>query len=454
MIRIKHSLFLGLTAALIACGGDDEEAKEEGCSVEKQTGCDAGKVCEEVVNGTPACFAPVSVQGRVFDSSTNAAIEGAHVVARDANDAAVSEVAETDASGNYSLRVPTPRNAEGVPQTKDVTLRADAAGYVTYPTAPRVALPLDLSKAVSDVLKTPATDIGLLPMPNSTGLGSVSGKVLGDNPGGTLVVVSGSAGSATGVADKNGAYTVFNVAAGDHQVRGYKALTNLAAVTASVSAGQQTTGVDLAVAGAANAVVSGKISLANPGDGTATSVILVVSDTFVESAARGEAPPGLRVTNISGDFSISGVPNGTYKVLAAFENDFLVRDPDVSIGGTDIVEITVAGASVAIPENFKVTGALDVVSPDAEQEVTGTPTFAWKDDRSEKSYVVQLFDAYGNEVWKTTIEGQSGDKDVTVSYDGTALTAGQIYQFRATSLDIEGVPISRTEDLRGVFRYR
>lgn len=104
-------------------------------------------------------------------------------------------------------------------------------------------------------------------------------------------------------------------------------------------------------------------------------MILVVEDTFVENVARGEAPPGLRVGDISGSFSMEGVPDGKYVVLAAFENDGLVRDPDVSIGGTSLARISVAGSDLTVSESFKVTGALDVVSLDGEQLVSATPSF-------------------------------------------------------------------------------
>jgi len=43
--------------------------------------------------------------------------------------------------------------------------------------------------------------------------------------------------------------------------------------------------------------------------------------------------------------------------------------------------------------------------------------------------------------------------DVTVAYGGPALTSGGYYQCRATSIKA-GVPISRTEDLLGVFVAR
>ena len=125
------------------------------------------------------------------------------------------------------------------------------------------------------------------------------------------------------------------------------------------------------------------------------------------------------------------------------------------IGGTEIVHITVAGSDTVAGEGFKVTGALAVLSPGANdiESVSGTPTFTWEDDSSEDSYDVQVFDAYGNEVWSTTgVLDQGGNKPATVDYGGPALESGMIYQFRATSIK-DGVPISSTEDLKGVFMY-
>ena len=444
------SLVLGASLC-IACGGDDDEAEDKGCSLEAQSGCEAGQVCEEVQGGEPACFAPVAVEGRVFDQTTESGVEGARVVARDANDAAVSAVAVSDAMGAYELNVPVPRNADGTPLRTEYTLRADAAGYVTYPTAPRVAIPVDVSTPVDGVVQSTATDIGLIPLADTLDLGTISGKVLIDEPRGTLVVAGGS----TGIADRDGDYTVFNVPAGEQLVTGFKQGVNLTSETASVAAGAIAGGVDLELDAAATAVVSGQIQMVNPGMGDATSVILVVEDTFVANSARGESPPGLRAVNVAGAFTVEGVPAGRYVVLAAFENDFMVRDPDTTIGGTDIVHIEVANADFAIPEGFKVTGALDIISPDAEMEVSGTPTFMWVDDSSEKSYDLIVFDAFGNEVWSQTgLPSVSGGGEVSVAYGGMPLTSGHIYQFRATSVAGDGVPISRTEDLRGVFLYR
>lgn len=449
----RKTVLLVLPLWLFGCGSDDDDEPEEdpACVVAAQTGCEADQVCEEVAGGKTGCFAPVSIGGKVFDTQTSAAIEGAHVVARDVNDAAVSGVAITDADGSYALRVPAPRDADGKPVTSNYTLRADAAGYLTFPKAPRVALPLDLSKATGEPLelRSTATDIGLIPLPDTTGLGAISGTVLSEHPGGTLVVAGGE----TATADTGGGYTVFNVPAGSVEVRGYSSGLNLAPVTAEVKATETTTGVDLEVVGEATATVNGTVQIVNPGDGNQTSVILVVEDTFVENAARGEAPPGLRAANVGGAWSIANVPDGKYVVLAAFENDFLVRDPDTSIGGTDIQHITVSGGNVDVP-GFKITGALDVIGPDAEAEVTGTPTFQWEDDSSEDDYTVQVFDALGNLTWEQAgVVGPNGNNPAELVYAGPALVAGMYYQFRATSIK-DGTPISRTEDLRGVFVFR
>jgi hypothetical protein len=190
---------------------------------------------------------------------------------------------------------------------------------------------------------------------------------------------------------------------------------------------------------------------------------LAVESTFQENVARGEVPPGLRAGGVDGAFTIDGVPNGRYVVLAAFENDELVRDPDESIGGTQIVHIEVpapaSGSNIALPEGFKVTEALAVVQPGAEGPEavsTGTPTLEWRDDSSEDGYTVTVYDVFGEEIWTEDIDGVSGSSTVTDTYAGPALEEGMYYQFRVTSYrDTKDgrTSISTTEDLRGVFFF-
>lgn len=450
-----RAMAIGMLCALAAAGcGEGDEDEVQGCSVAAQTGCAASQVCEEVVGAEPACFDPVTVTGRVYNSLDNQPIAGARVLARDANDAVISRVAITREDGTYELIVPARRDANGVPVKADITLRADALAYETFPKAPRVALPIDLATAAGTppTITSAATEIALLPLADGASLGTISGVVRADKPGGTLLV----AGGATGAADLDGSYTIFNVAPGEVTVKGYAAGLALDTATATVSAGKETTGVDLHEIGAATAVVSGKVEIVNAPGGSATSVILVVGDTFDEATARGESPRGLRQGNVTGEFSIAGVPDGEYVILAAFENDALVRDPDTSIGGTDIVRITVSGRDLPVQESFKVTEALVVVSPGAStlDEVTGTPTFVFRDDSSEDRYEVTLFDALGTKVWeKLDVPRVTGRENVSVEYDGPALIPGMIYQFRAVSMKGE-TPISQTEDLKGVFIHR
>lgn len=457
-----RSLRLGLLGIVIAvsaaCGDDEDNNPEKLCEIDTEVGCVNGEVCEEVDGGDPACFAPVFVDGRVFDLVTTQGISDARVVARDENNAAISPVAKTDVNGAYRLNVPAKRDAQGNPLSRTFTLRADAAGYQGFPKPPRVALPLDLRSAADapgakeKVLKSQLSDIGLVALPDASALGTVSGSVETEVPGGTLVVVGG----ATGVADRDGTFVVFNVPAGSQTVAGYKQGINLSTSPATVTAGQETIGVVLSETGKATATFSGSVQIVNASGGSSTSVILVLEDTFDPTLVRGEAPPGLRAGNVSGAFSIAGVPDGKYAVLAAFENDGLVRDPDTSIGGTEVVHITVAGGNVTAGEGFKVTGALAVVSPGADdiEPVSGTPTFRWEDDSSEDEYRVTVYDALGTLVWETTGDfDPGGNAPAEVAYGGPPLTAGMIYQFRATSIKA-GTPISSTEDLKGVFVFQ
>jgi hypothetical protein len=200
-------------------------------------------------------------------------------------------------------------------------------------------------------------------------------------------------------------------------------------------------------------------------------VVLVVESTFNDTFVRGEVPRGLRAPlsgepSITGEFSIEGVPEGSYVVLAGFENDDLVRDPDPNIAGTQIVTVDMPtpGDTVSL-DSFKITEALNVVSPGREdpEEVTEAPTLTWADDSSEDFYTVVVYNAYGELVWCLSdqmmgcdggnVDRVTGADNVEVQYDGP-LEPGMYYQFRATSWRQSGGnpgPISQTEDLRGVF---
>lgn len=446
-----------LVLAATACGGDDGT-----CDAVANTGCDDGLVCEVVTGGSPTCFAPMLVRGDVFDLTDDGAIESARVVALDVNGSPVSSVAVTAVDGSYELRIPTERNADGVPVGANLTLRADAAGYQSFPSGIRQPIPIDTNTASRDgeryVVDSALTSVGLLPI-TAPGTGSLSGRVeVAPASNGILVVAEtgntpGSGYSA--IADTDGNYKIFNLPAGDYTVRAYALGANYTPATITLAeAASQRVDLSLSETGASN--VSGTVNLVE--GAPPTSVILVVASTFDDLLARGETPPGLRapapgiVPNIENAWTISGVPEGRYVALAAFENDGAVRDQSGG-GNTALVFIdVVAGQNLDIVDGFKVTEAISLVSPGATtpEPVTTAPTLTWDRDSSAKDYHVQVFDALGN----VAMDAHTRDGAiVSLPYTGP-LVPGMYYQLRVTSFDdANPTPnaIAKTEDLRGVF---
>ena len=468
MIERLLRVAVALPAALVfGCGGDDES-----CDPVAQEGCPYGFVCEAVDGAEePACFMPLVVTGDVFDLADDAVVPGARIVGLDANSSPVSSVAVTDEIGHYELQIPTRRMADGTPVGDDISLRADAAGYQTFPGGVRQALPIDTATAVRDgddgpwlIPESALTDIGLIALPADAGTAASRGTVqVPDDRIGTLVVAEGSDGTGySAIADRDGDYHIFNLPADDYVVQGYARYVNYDPAEVSLADGDEVY-VDLSINDMAASTLNGNVTFANPGDGDQTSVILVVASTFDPVLNRGQTPPGLRAPDpglapdVRGAFSIEGVPEGSYYVLAGFENDNFVRDPDPCIAGTDLVAAEIGGATtVSMEDAFKITGSLDVYRPGAEgaELVAGSPTFEWVDDSSEEAYDVLVVDSFGEVVWETRIDGVSGG-DVSLAYDGPALAPAMYYQWRVTSVRRVGeeleCKISTTEDLKGVF---
>ncbi|NUO48348.1 MAG: carboxypeptidase regulatory-like domain-containing protein [Polyangiaceae bacterium] len=431
--------------------------------------CSGQNVCAELKSGGHACYPPVLAHGRVFDAVTNAGIANAQVLGLNDQGSAITDIAVSAADGTYDLDLPVARNDDGSPVVITFSLRASAQDYQPFPSGLRTSLPIQTSGAVKQekayVLQLPLTDISLVPLPGAEkGLPSISGTVVaGEASAGVLVVAEAGGKGLTAVSSKTGAYTIFNVPPATYTVSGYAAGVALTPAPATVLS-SPLTGIDLAQATATLGSVSGSVQIVNAPGGAQTSVVLVVESTFDDTFVRGEVPRGLRsplsgAPNVSGAFSIANVPPGKYVVLAGFENDGLVRDPDPNISGTQIahVEMPNPGQPIDVESSFKVTEALAVVSPGAEgpEGVSGTPTFVWQDDSSEDFYSVVVYDAYGNLTWENQmVPSQSGGDNVSVPYGGPALTTGMYYQFRATAWRSPGGnagPISQTEDLRGVF---
>ncbi len=457
-----------LTLAVIAAGCNCGGAV---CKLADPGTCPSDQICE-MVRGKeqPSCFLPVLVNGRVLDLGTQAGIGKAQVTALDENGSPAGLLATSESDGKYSLRIPSERTDEkGTPAPRKISLRASAQNYQPFPSGLRIALPIDTGTATREadgrpwIVSGAQTDVGLLALADSDkGRPSISGTVeVSAGMRGVLVVAEANNAGTSAIADVNGKFVLFNVAPGTYQVQAYTRGQNYTAVSATVEAGKDTTGIEIKKSTAPLATLSGSVAIV-AGTGK-TSVVMVVESTFNAGLARGEVPPGLRAPNpgtlpdVSGAFSIDGVPDGKYIVLAAFENDGLVRDPDPNIAGTQIQKVTVAGGQATPSPSFKVTTAIVAVSPgaaDSVDEIAAPIEFVWQPYASAKSYGLIVLDAFGNTVWDAgTVTAVTG-QNVKVTYGGTALTAGSVVQWRAIARGQQNNPISQTEDLRGVFKAK
>jgi hypothetical protein len=460
--------------ACVADVGDSSGECVPSCDPSSIDACEATDVCEAIMGGGFACSEPARLEGTIFDSATGAPLEGAHVLAAADTGIVVTPVAISDAAGDYALDVPVLRDAYGDPAEGTLTLRVSVDDYQPYPAGIRPAIPIDAASAVYDdvsgewVLMNTSTDVALIELDLAEqGRPSISGRVTGEGAGGTLVVAEcGAPPCPFGYADVDGAYVIHNVPDGLYEVRGFIAGIQLTTAMETV-AGSNLVDIDLATSTDPLASVSGAVTIVNAPGGSRTTVVLVPASTFDQittTYVRGEVAPGLRAPepgiepNVSGAYTIEGVPEGTYKVLAAFENDQLIRDPDPGIAGTQIVEITVPdptdGVDITVDSSFKITESLAILSPGATGPEEIDPMLAvdlvFESDSSTPEYEVTVYDAFGIEAWNVTIPDSAGSGPETVEYMGP-LDAGMYYQFRAVSLSNASDPRSTTEDLLGVF---
>ncbi len=489
-----------LAAALLltACGSSSPAPS---CDVAAQTGCASGLACEPVTGGAPGCFDPVVVNGRVHDLATAVGLGGARVVTLDVNGAPASPVALSNTLGTvgaYSLRIPAERAPDGRPAAS-ITLRADAQGYESFPSGLRLSTPVALGGAVHAggtwTVSTSLTDLGLQAIPGAPA-GQISGSVAPPPSGAGILVVAEAGGAGlTAVPGSDGSFTIFNVADGTWQLRAYVAGFNYAPVTVTLAGGVATPSPVALVSPTATpptARVAGSVQLVSSTAWNQTSVLLVVASTFDAARIRGVAPAGLRGSQVASTWSIAGIPDGHYRVLAGFETDYLVRDPS-DIGGTAVLEFQVVGGvpllmdgttSAATLQGFKITGAVRLKAPlpDANgacatlaslpsspaalppggcTTTSATPAIAWETYPATSVYELTVVDDTGAVAWQarvdkaaTSVAYGASTAPVTSSIVAPSpLVAGRTYQVHLTSIPVGGVPLSTSEDLLGVFTF-
>ncbi len=490
-----HRFAAVATTALAAAGCNSSNhtptCLETGCST-------AGQVCENVAGGAPACFDPVYVAGRVYDLATTNGIVGARVVGQDVNGAPVSSVSISGTSGAYQFKVgiAVTRNADGSPASGTVALRVDAKGYATFPSGLRVALPIALTSATHGTgrwtVQTSLTDVGLQAIAGAPA-GEIDGTVQLPASGGVLVVAECGGVAYTAVSGSDGTYKIFNVPDGTCSVTAYAKGVNYTPVAVTMTAGVPSPATaDLVKSAVPTATVSGNVQFVSTTFWPTTSVLLVVASTYDAARARGIAPPGLKASNVSNgsNWTITGIPNGHYRVLAAFETDYLVRDPS-DIGGTAVLEFQVVNGvpllmdgttSAASLQGFKITGAVRLEAPIADTTgacstlttlpsdpgmlpvggcttKSASPTFAWEAYSSTTYYRVTVIDQTGTTVWQADASASPVDYGATAGNvtntitPAQLLTTGSTYQVRLQAFKVQSTitTISASEDLLGVF---
>ena len=219
----KRLMICGLVAMLATACGPKE------CKLDDPSTCSTDQACEQVSGeDKPQCFAPVTLEGKVFDLSNSAGIKGALVLAVDENGAPAGPAVTTTTDGAWSLRVPSTRTDDkGTFTSRKVMLRSQAKNFLPFPSAARISLPIDTSAAARTddtkpfVLKSPLTDIGLNPVDAAArNFPSVSGTVeMGAGQRSVLLVLE--SGGRTALAGSDGKFTFFNVPGGGYKLSAY-----------------------------------------------------------------------------------------------------------------------------------------------------------------------------------------------------------------------------------------
>ena len=354
----------------------------------------------------------------------------------------------------------------------DYQLKISAKGYNSSP-PPRVPpLPVKVKQG-----ETTTATIELFPIDTNLVVGAISGTVSsGGNPvSGALVIARGAGVSYTTISAVDGSYVLYNVEEGNVDVTAYiKGLNFLTLSAVTVTANTTTTKQDLVASGVASGTISGNIQFVAGGTAQATDITLIDRETR-------EVIPGMRVyTNANNNYTMSGLPNGDFEIIASMLNDGNVIDPDEAVTQGDPLVTVTNGVVDPSTRSFKITGAVVIDTPSTPvnnvvPELTATPTFTWHSESSYSSasnFAIEVINESGDAVWGGFggLDPVEGVPSVTVSggtytiqYAGPALQSGRYYQLRIYAMKDDNDTIlypngykliSVTENLDGVFKIK
>lgn len=394
----------------------------------------------------------------VVEADTETAIAGARVVVIDGDTGQPIDVLITDENGKASK----------VYNTGPLQLKVSSQGYDPSPAPGIPPLPVQIVKD-----QTTSITVDLFPITDGAARGTISGTVTntqGQPVAGALVVAVSAADGTTVVgsttAGPDGSYILYNVPEGDVVLDTFIGGLNFDRTgTVTVVADTQTD-QPLAAAGVAGGRISGHVSFLAISGST-------IDITLVHPGTR-EVLPKLR-TYTSGQYEISGVPDGTFDIVASLENDGYVLDPD-SVVKFGVPQVTIVAGGSITGEDFDVTGSIELTNPALKAdgsvpELSDTPTFTWVKNSSYASatdYAIEVVDESGTTVWGGfSLNTSTGilEPSVTVAqgnnpsivYAGPSLTPGRYYQLRVYARDVLDAAgnfklLSASETLDGLFK--
>lgn len=188
--------------------------------------------------------------------------------------------------------------------------------------------------------------------------------------------------------------------------------------------------------------VKGDVWFPDAGAPSQTSVLLARVTDYELNAFHDKLPEGPRTMGVTGAWSISDVPPGTYWVLAGYANDgFVSASPapaQVNVSGARD-EVAVAGTQFL----FRAIKIATITPKASNASVTIVDT------EGEDEYRVTVVDFMNKLVYSNAEPPSETGASVTFAI-GKILTVPIRYRVRVVAMK-GGVELTRTEDLAGLF---
>lgn len=373
---------------------------------------------------------------RVIDAATAAPIEGAEVVLTEEG-----KTRRADAAGKIDVEL----------KPGAYRYRAQALGHVSAP-RPGYRARLEVITATTTTVL-----IRLEPRPGAPGNATLAGRVTqGGAPVSGALVVAVSAQSFFSYTDGSGAYQIPGVAPNLYQVRALLARRTSAGggrANVLIAAGDNKSDLNIDLVDDLGATLSGQLQGSLR---TGTSTITLIEEN------TGAVVPGLSTrADFGTQYSIAGIPVGTYRIAAALEDDGITYDPQWLLD-RGLPMVTVDNASPKMIDLKFSSNAIRGIMPATTSTVVAPVVFRWPSVQDADFYVIEVRDVMGQLLWGGFDSQRRARDPITgrtmVTFGGPQpLMPGALYSWRVFSAKyvVTGQQfnlISVSEELGGEFR--